>query len=350
MPLHRWFSWREAANEILKCLDAEPAGFEGRRSRPGDEYEWILRARAEHTRLGQDLCEWIFPHLGATASKGQKSLRQRFDRDDLLSKAVLKAAETGRGSVSPDRVRGKLKVGAPYPTNFPPMVAQAIFERYTPPGGTIWDPCAGWGGRMLGALTSLRDYSYVATEVDPRTVEGLRTLGALIESVTGRCGAFQIVESGSEDYDERDGDVDFVFTSPPYFDVEDYGAGSADAAAQSHVKFPTRPEWVDGYVKPTVDNIAKALRPGGRAMINISDRTGSETDVVDAWVEASLDAGLIFEDAPVLSLTRRPKKQMQAQVSTKSSNGPKRLAKSPQTLADYQVRATHEPLLLFRRR
>ena len=43
-------------------------------------------------------------------------------------------------------------------SNFRPTVAKAIYERYSPENGTVLDPCAGFGGRLLGCLTLSRHY------------------------------------------------------------------------------------------------------------------------------------------------------------------------------------------------
>lgn len=350
MPLNRWFSWPGAALEVLKCWDAEIEAFNGRDSlltnveQPEQlaELQWILPMRPKHYTLGQDLCTWMFPHLDQSRSKSGQSMRQNLDDDTKLKSAIDAAAKSG--TVSPRSLRAKLKGGRAIPTNFPPIVAQAIFERYTPAGGTIWDPCGGWGGRMLGALTSRNDYTYIATEVDTQTVDCLRELGALIENVTGRDGSFRIVESGSEDYSDRSGDVDCVFTSPPYFDVEDYGADSDSAGKQSHNKFNTLQTWVDGYVRATVRNIVKALRPGGRAVINIADRESNLIDIVDEWVRVSLNEGLVLEDVQVLALTNRPRRDEEGRPKKRETG-----KKSAQSLADYKADRSHEPLLVFRR-
>ena len=73
-------------------------------------------------------------------------------------------------------------------------------------------------------------------------------------------------------------------------------------------------------------------------MINIADRTRNTVDIVDAWVEASLDAGLVLEDAPVISLTKRRGKG-------KSASGTRARA-NVRDLVGYRHEATHEPLLI----
>ena len=41
-----------------------------------------------------------------------------------------------------------------YAVNFPPLTAKYLYEKYTDSGklSNIWDPSAGWGGRILGAM------------------------------------------------------------------------------------------------------------------------------------------------------------------------------------------------------
>jgi len=46
--------------------------------------------------------------------------------------------------------------------NFLPIRAKAIYERFCPENGYVYDYSAGFGGRMLGALSSKNNYTYIA--------------------------------------------------------------------------------------------------------------------------------------------------------------------------------------------
>ena len=37
---------------------------------------------------------------------------------------------------------------------FQALVAAAIYRRFAPPDAVIYDPCGGWGGRLLGATAA----------------------------------------------------------------------------------------------------------------------------------------------------------------------------------------------------
>ena len=58
--------------------------------------------------------------------------------------------------------------------NFPPMTAKYLYERYTEhikdqDKITIYDPSAGWGGRILGAMSCKddRNIHYIGTDPNP---------------------------------------------------------------------------------------------------------------------------------------------------------------------------------------
>jgi hypothetical protein len=183
-----------------------------------------------------------------------------------------------------------------YAVNFPPLTARYLYERYTKPadfsGGDtlpsiIYDPSAGWGGRLLGAMSvdSGRVIHYVGTDpnMDHVASDGwtkyqdfasffnhnIREGGLL-----GNHGhSFHMFQCGSEvikhnpDFQIYKGKVDLVFTSPPYFAKEVY---SEDAGQSCH-KFSKYEAWRDGFLKPTLETAVEWLKPGGYVLWNIAD-------------------------------------------------------------------------------
>ena len=148
------------------------------------------------------------------------------------------------------------------------MNAKALYEYYVPKNGIIYDFAGGFGGRMLGALSSKNEYKYIAVEPCNETYEGLLQLGEHIESVTKRNNSFEIYKIGSEDFDYgKQGFVDFAFSSPPYFNLEVY----SDEETQCYNKFNELDLWLEGYVRPTIRNIYKLLKDDGKYAVNIAD-------------------------------------------------------------------------------
>lgn len=189
-------------------------------------------------------------------------------------------------------------------TNFKPMNAKALYERYVPNNGVIFDYACGFGGRMLGALSSKNNYVYFGVEPNTETYENLNKLGGYIEQVTGRSGSFKIACKGSEDIRlKKSNFVDFAFSSPPYFSLEKY----SDEDTQCYIKFPTIEEWFDGYVKPTIQNIYNMLKPSCYYAVNIADfKIGkNEVKFVDKWIEISEDIGFKYDHQIHMKLQTR---------------------------------------------
>jgi len=152
-------------------------------------------------------------------------------------------------------------------SNFRPIVARSLYERYSGDGAVILDPAAGFGGRLLGALPLAR--FYVGIEPKAETVRGLRSmlerLGALCDV---RAGA-EIIEGRAEERLAQTArhSVDLVLTSPPYFSRERYD----DSDQQSSVRYPTYSEWRVRFLGPLLAESARALKPGGFLCLNVQN-------------------------------------------------------------------------------
>ena len=55
-------------------------------------------------------------------------------------------------------------------------MAKAIYDTYCQPNAKVLDPCGGYGGRLLGAMSSGNVSSYTALEPNFSTYQGLLDL------------------------------------------------------------------------------------------------------------------------------------------------------------------------------
>ena len=78
----------------------------------------------------------------------------------------------------------------------------------------------GFGGRMLGALSSKKNFRYVGTDPCTETMYHLHQLSDCIEMVTGKENSYELHCCGSEDFRGPENSIDFAFSSPPYFNLE----------------------------------------------------------------------------------------------------------------------------------
>ena len=291
-----YYSHEGMLNEIEKCRNYD-ATFNGNTVSCG-------------AGIGTGICKQLFPNIFDTPSahdldkKDAETQYKKFLNDEYLARAIKFCFSYKDGVPTPVNVEGGLRLIGSAPSNFRPMNAKAIYERFTPEGGTIWDYCAGFGGRMLGALSSKKNFKYVATDPNTETMYHLHELAELIEEVTGREDSYELHCCGSEVFKGKPNSIDFAFSSPPYFDLEVY----SDEPTQCFNKFPELEGWLEGYVRQTIKNLYYMLKPGACYAVNIADFTvhgGKEVSYVDAWREISEQEGMPLYTTFYLGVTAR---------------------------------------------
>jgi DNA modification methylase len=192
--------------------------------------------------------------------------------------------------------------------NFPPMTAKFLYEHFTKhiPASemvTVYDPSAGWGGRILGAMSVSRPIHYVGT--DPNTDNSIPELGTTryeyladfyLKSI-GEKGSslssrffdvkedhtYDVFQDGSEliqnnpKFQKYEGKLDFVFTSPPYFNREMY----SDDDTQSYKSHGEYADWRDNFLRPTLETSVRYLKNDRYLCWNIANIKVSATKTIN---------------------------------------------------------------------
>lgn len=269
----------------------------------------LERIRASRLEIGSDGlvpqsmvgCGFLwayFPHWVKVSTYGAESLEDAWLDDDKLRTLMRKVlrycktykSECGRWHTSRVRQLAKVYCTKQSPSNFRPTVAKLLMDTYGS-GGAVYDPCGGWGGRMMGFLAS-DCKRYTCCEPSTLSAKGLRELSQTFAYVGKRIDVNCI---GSEDFKPEFGAYDMALTSPPYFDTERY----AEEPTQSCVRFPEYHQWVDGFLAPMIAHTYDALREGGVFLLNIANVPTARTLEDDALCAAA-SAG--FEHADTLFL------------------------------------------------
>jgi hypothetical protein len=187
----------------------------------------------------------------------------------------------------------RIGMGTQAVVNFPPLTAKFLYQKFTQHIKdqdviNIYDPSAGWGGRILGALSiDDRNIHYIGN--DPNTENFIEEIGKtryeyLAEFFNnkipgasnpfwGHRNTYEIFTTGSEiiaeekRFQKYKGKLDFAFTSPPYFDRERY----SDDDSQSFKKFNNYESWRDGFLRPTLTTAYEYLRNDRYICWNIAD-------------------------------------------------------------------------------
>ena len=213
------------------------------------------------------------------------------DYDDEKFIYLVRVFELGQ-KIFPSAIQGfRLGLGQPA-VNFPPLTARYLYEKYTDhieqnEPLNIYDPSSGWGGRILGAMSSLKRIHYIGT--DPNTDNFIDELGItryeyvadffnnkVLETNSfweEEKNTYHVFQEGSEhigqhpDFQQYRGKLDLVFTSPPYFDREQY----SNDEEQSYKAYPKYNDWKDNFLKPTLTNAYESLRNDRYLLWNIAD-------------------------------------------------------------------------------
>lgn len=114
---------------------------------------------------------------------------------------------------------------------------------------TVFDPCIGWGGRMIGATCLGKDYHYTGCEPFTKTYVGLENMAKEL-SIENQVTIYNKgVENVLEELNDKR--YDMCLTSPPYFDLEVY----CHEDTQSIKKYETYDKWIEHFMKPIIEYV-----------------------------------------------------------------------------------------------
>jgi hypothetical protein len=220
----------------------------------------------KQTMHGLSLAWHYFPHSFNVKCNNKLTPYEAFHNDKIFKEVIRKRLKIGT-YISDSGIRKMLKIysGVQGVSNFRPTAAAYIYQKYAP-NGMVWDMSGGWGGRLLGAIKANVD-TYHCTEPSEKTYDGL---SALANEYAKTKINYELCDLGSEEFLCDANSLDLCFTSPPYFDLEQY----ANESTQSYVKFNNKSEWIEGFLKRTFENCYYGLKPQKHMIINIADIKG----------------------------------------------------------------------------
>lgn len=138
---------------------------------------------------------------------------------------------------------------------FRPMVAKWVYEHYRPKVG-ILDFSAGWGGRMLAAMSL--GIPYTGVDANTRLEKPYKAMIDLFYAGAGPKPTMIFRPSETVDFGRFD--YDLIFTSPPYFMIEAYEEMPA---------YASKADFLDRFFRPVVRSAWKGLRRGGHMVLNM---------------------------------------------------------------------------------
>ena len=234
---------------------------------------------------------WSYmPHSWSIQCNKMKTVKEVFEDDEIFRKVIRKRIKFG-DNISDNGIRKMLKMysGVQSVSNFRPTAAAYIYHHFG--GGVVWDMSSGFGGRLLGS--SLVKMYYIGSDPSIKSYKGLKEMQKDF-NIEG-----ELYCIGSEDFNVDMESLDLCFTSPPYYDTEKY----SEEESQSYIRYPSKEEWIWGYLYKTYQNCYRGLKRGRRMIINIAN-VKSFTDIEEKSILVAKECGFKLEDEWKLSLSR----------------------------------------------
>lgn len=215
-------------------------------------------------------CKQLIEHLACKCAQNTKV----YPEDWSLHRKLFKCfGLAGKGVASP-------------PTQFSLSTVDSVLSKYNV-NGNYYDFSCGWGIRLLGALRN--KVNYFGTDPNDLLCERLKKLNSDYRSVAPDVESTTDIRCiGSEKFvQEWENKIGIAFSSPPYFDVEDYKIGE-----QSYKPGMEYIDWIRSYVIPTMINIQKYLVENGYFIFNIKDT--KEHKMAQDWCNLAKKVGFKF--------------------------------------------------------
>lgn len=236
---------------------------------------------ASQQRAGMKLCEQFFPNFYDIKNANGEEFK-----DFWTPECLMKILKWNRSSHSTPYL-SELKRGVYFcygltkNTMYRPHLAKMICDYYHP--RLVLDPCAGWGGRMLGAIASGAEY--IAFEPNTETYKHLLELAKFLQ-IDNRV---HIYNEGAENINSDDFKVNLILTSPPYFDLEIY----CDEPTQSITGYDNYDAWLNNWLNPVVNKCLNSL-VGGASCWNVAPNMIADVEKIhqNAGFSYDTDFGL----------------------------------------------------------
>ena len=149
---------------------------------------------------------------------------------------------------------------------FRPLMAVEVYAKFKP--SVVLDPCAGWGGRAVGAAVCENVQHYFGIDVNQSLQIPYQRMCAFLNS---RCKSksnitprirMTIADAVTYDYSQIEPRYDMVFTSPPYYFIEKY--------RHSPSYKNSKDEMDQEFYTPIFSQTYLHLLPGGCMALNVN--------------------------------------------------------------------------------
>ena len=216
------------------------------------------------SRIGMKLCEHFFPNFWNIEDSKGNSFKKLWKTPKVMEKVLRWNRKSHSTPYLSELKRGiYFCAGLCKSTMYRPQIAKSISKG----SSRVLDPCMGWGGRMLGAVSS--GAHYIGFDPNTETFKYLQELSQFL----GIESKVTLICDDALNMSKYDiGMVDTVMTSPPYFDLEIY----SNESTQSVFGSDTYEAWNKNFLTPLIHSCVSHLSPNGKSCWNVAKVKGND--------------------------------------------------------------------------
>lgn len=146
---------------------------------------------------------------------------------------------------------------------FNPTYCMYIITELVGNNSKILDPSSGWGDRLIASLASK---AAIYHGFDPNKLLQ-KAYKKIIKQFNSSNNEYSVRPIPFEDSELPINFYDLAITSPPYYNLEQYGSDSM----QSIIRYNTYESWLTNFYKPYLQKMIDAVRVNGYIAIYIED-------------------------------------------------------------------------------
>lgn len=190
-----------------------------------------------------------------------------FNNKEELNKILINYKEDISDAKLREILRSDIRVQTV--NNFRPMSAGVIYDCFLEDfNSTVYDPCHGFGGRMLGAIKAEKVSKYIGTDPAKQTNLSLKEVYNHIKTNNSLLNTeIELFNEPAETFKLKTNSIDLILTSPPYFSTEKYSVEDT----QSYIKYNSKSKWLNEFLKPMLLNCFNCLKPEGKLLLNTAN-------------------------------------------------------------------------------
>ena len=200
-----------------------------------------------------------------------------------------------------------------YTSIFDPALCEVLYHWFCPDNGSILDPFA--GGSVRGIVANKLGYKYTGIDIREEQVSSNYEQGN--EILGDNCPKWICADSNKE-LDNINNKFDFVFSCPPYADLEVYSDIDGDISNMSYNNF------LNAY-KSIINKSCSLLKDGGYACFvvgEVRDKNGGFYGFVPDTINSFIESGMKYYNEaillnPVASASMRANGNMKTQKLVK---------------------------------